>query len=90
MSDSVQYREPESCQESLRCVEAAEWRTARKLERGVMRVVPSPPGVKSIKSRYVYRRKYNKDGSIKKYKARLVALGYGQVSGVVCLTHLLL
>ena len=47
-----------------------------------MRVVPTPPGVKPIKSRYVYRRKYNKDGSIKKYKARLVALGYGQVSGV--------
>ena len=47
MSDSVQYREPESYQELLRCAEAAEWRTARKLERralierGVMRVVPT-------------------------------------------------
>ena len=89
MSDSVQYREPESYQESLHCKEAAEWRTARKLEkraliieRGVMRVMPTPPGVKPIKSRYVYRRKYNKDGSIKKDEARLVALGYGQVYGV--------
>ena len=88
MSDSVQYREPESYQESLRCEEASEWRTARKLERralierGVMRVVPTPPGVKPIKSRYIYRRKYNKNGSIKKYKARLVALDYGLVSGV--------
>ena len=88
MSDSVQYRKPESYQGSLRCLEAAEWRTARKLERralierGVIRLVPTPPGVKAIKSRYVYRRKYNKDGSIKKYKARLVALGFGQVSGV--------
>ena len=45
-------------------------------------MVPTPPGVKPIKSRYVYRRKCNKDGSIKKYKARLVALGYGQVSRV--------
>ena len=88
MSDSVQYRAPESYQDLLRCVEAAEWRSARKLERralierGVMRVVPTPPGVKPIKSQYVYRRKYNKDGSIKKYKARLVALGYRQVSWV--------
>ena len=88
MSDSVQNREPESYQESLRCKEAAEWSTVYKLERralikrGVMRVVPTPPGVKPIKSRYVYRRKYNKDGSIKKDEARLVALGYGQVYGV--------
>ena len=47
-----------------------------------MRVVPNPAGEKPIKSRYVYKGKYNKDGSCKKYKARLVALGYGQVLGV--------
>ena len=51
-------------------------------ERGVMRVVPTPSGVKPINSQYDYKRKYNKDWSIKKYKARLVALGYGQVPGV--------
>ena len=49
MSDSVTYMQPESYQESLRCYEAAEWRTARKLrlahiERGVMRVMSTPPG----------------------------------------------
>ena len=47
-----------------------------------MSVVPIPSGVSPIKSRYVYKRKHNKDGSIKKYKARLVALGYGQRSGI--------
>ena len=47
-----------------------------------MRVVPTPAGVKPIKSRYLYKRKYNKDGSIKKYKARLAALGYGLAPGV--------
>ena len=45
-------------------------------------MVPTPAGVKPIKSRYVHKRKYNKYGSIKKYKARLVVLGYGQVPGV--------
>ena len=45
-------------------------------------MVPTPAGVKPIKWRYVYIRMYNKDGSIKKYKARLVALDYGQVPGV--------
>jgi hypothetical protein len=42
----------------------------------VIEVVKTPDGVKPIKSRYVYKRKYHKDGSVKKYKARLVALGY--------------
>ena len=52
-------------------------------ERQVMRVVPTPPGALPIKSRYAYKRKYNnKDGTVKKYKVRLVALGYRQVSGV--------
>lgn len=32
-----------------------------------------------IKSKYVYKSKHKKDGSIKKYKANFVALGYGQV-----------
>ena len=47
-----------------------------------MRVVRTPMGVRPIKSRYVYKCKHNKDGSVKKYKARLVALGFGQVPGV--------
>ena len=47
-----------------------------------MRVVPTPSGALPIKSRYVYKRKYNKDGTVMKYKARLVALGYDQESSV--------
>ena len=47
-----------------------------------MRDVPTLPTARPIKLRYVYKRKYNKDGTVKKYKTRLVALGYGQVSGV--------
>ena len=88
LTDCADYREPEKFQESLDCAEHNEWRAARAQERRalqlreVMVVVPSPSGVKPIKSRYVYKRKYNKDGSIKKYKARLVASGYGQVPGV--------
>ena len=45
-------------------------------------MVRTPMGVRPIKSRYVYKRKHNKDGSVKKYKARLVALGFGPVPGV--------
>ena len=59
MSDSVDYREPETYQESLQCAEAPEWRRARKrecdalFERQVMRVVPTLPGLRPIKSRFV-------------------------------------
>ena len=45
-------------------------------------IVKIPTGVKPIKSKYVYKRKHNKDGSVKEFKARLVALGYGQVPGI--------
>ena len=64
---------------NLDCPEHQMWRAARAnerralQERGVMRVVPTPAGVKPLKSRYVCKRKYNnKNGSIKKYKSRLV------------------
>ena len=88
LTDRATYREPETYRESLDCPEHQEWRVARAIERralqerGFMRVVLTPAGIKPIKSRYVYKRKYDKDGSIKKYKARLVALSYGHVSGV--------
>ena len=67
MTDGAQCREPDTYQESLDCAERHEWRAARAAERralqdwGVLRVVPTPPGVKPIKSRYVYKRKYHKD-----------------------------
>ena len=59
MSDSVDYWEPETYQESLLCAEPPEWRRAKRdalFERQVMRVVPTLPGARPIKSRYVYKR----------------------------------
>ena len=88
ITDPSDYREPESYEESLQCSDADKWKEARRLERNalfqreVFEVVETPPDARPLKSRYVYKRKYNKDGSIKKHKARLVALGYGQQSGV--------
>ena len=87
-SEAESTRDPETHQQSLECKEHKEWKAARKRERDsilqkdVMHVVEIPPGVKPIKSKYVYKRKYDKRGRLKKYKARLVALGYGQVAGV--------
>ena len=41
-------------------------------------LVDAPKGVKPIKCRWVYKVKYNTDGSVNRYKARLVAKGYAQ------------
>lgn len=37
---------------------------------------------KIIGVKWVYRRKFNADGSVNKYKARLVVKGYSQVFGI--------
>ena len=41
-------------------------------------LVDLPPGVKPIGCKWIFKRKYNVDGTIDKYKARLVAKGVSQ------------
>ena len=41
-------------------------------------LVNAPKGVKSIGCRWVYKVKYNTDGSVNRYKAQLVVKGYVQ------------
>ena len=42
----------------------------------------SPPGYKSIGCKWVFRKKLRTNGSIEKFKARLVVIGYKQKEGV--------
>ena len=41
-----------------------------------------PPGYKPLSSKWVFKRKRKVDGSIEKYKARLVIKGYKQTEGL--------
>ena len=45
-------------------------------------LVDPPKGKDIIGLKWVYKTKYNEDGSIQKHKARLVAKGYSQQPGV--------
>ena len=76
---------PESFKEA---VNDPRWRESMQDEiralrnRGVWRVIPTPGGVRLIKSKYVYRVKKDWTGKVIKRKSRLVVQGFSQVEGV--------
>ena len=45
-------------------------------------LVPHLPHKKAIGCRWIYKVKYNVEGSVNRYKARLVEKGYAQTHGV--------
>ena len=77
--------EPRYYREAAKC---PEWVQAMKDELLAMNrndtwdIVPLPKGKKAIGSRWVYKVKHKSDGTVDRYKARLVARGYSQVEGV--------
>ena len=63
-------------------VQFSEWRAAIDKEIEALEVnnswslVPLPPSKTAIGCKWVYRIKYNEDGSIQKHKAMIAAKGY--------------
>ncbi|KAJ3698018.1 hypothetical protein LUZ61_001723 [Rhynchospora tenuis] len=85
LSAVTKEKEPNHFGEAMK---SKNWRDAmlaeiEALERNnTWSVEDLPPGKTSIGCKWVYKIKYNSDGTIERYKARLVALGNRQVEGI--------
>ena len=81
--------EPQTLKEAVNftITEGLMWKEAIKseidsiLHNQTWELVDLPPGCKPLSSRWVFKRKRKVDGSIDKYKARLVIKAYRQVEG---------
>jgi hypothetical protein len=51
---------------------------------GTYSYLPKPSGVRSLPVKWVLKCKYNLDGTVNRYKARLVALGFLQMIEIDC------
>ena len=80
--------EPQSLKEALEGPHAKQWMEAIKaewdaiVERGTFTLEMLPPGKRPVGCKWVFKVKTNTDGSLKRWKARLVAQGFTQIEGV--------
>ena len=45
-------------------------------------LVPRPKGKNVIRTKWIFKNKFNEDGEVKRNKARLVCKGYAQIEGI--------
>jgi hypothetical protein len=80
--------EPQSFKEVMSTPEAPLWKEVVNseiesiLQNHTWELVDLPPGCKPLGYKWIFKRKMKADGSIDKYKARLVVKGYKQKEGV--------
>lgn len=79
------HTEPTSYTQAMR---DPRWREAMRHEinaleeNGTWTLQSLPPGKRPIGCKWVFKIKYNSDGTVERYKARLVAKGFTQVEGM--------
>ena len=80
--------EPKNIKGALNGTHAAQWKEAMDSEytslvkNKTWALVPRPKGMNIVGCRWVYKLKRDGDGSINRFKARLVAQGFSQTHGV--------
>ena len=77
-------REPQTYKEVVKSTKGLMWKEANKreidsiLQNHTWELLDLPPGCKPLSSKWVFKRKRKVDGSIEKYKGRLVIKSYKQ------------
>lgn len=80
--------EPKTIRQAFNSTKATEWKKAVQSEYDSLmknetwELCTLPKDRKAITNRWVFKVKHNPDGSVNKYKARLVARGFNQVYGL--------
>ena len=80
--------EPRTVKEALESPDKSKWKEALDVEYkslvdyNTWELVEPPKGQNIVDSKWVFKVKYNADGSIERYKARLVAKGFTQKAGI--------
>lgn len=73
---------------AMQSADSIAWREAMQseidgfIDRKVFTLVPKPANSKTISCRWHLKKKFNLDGTLKKFKARLVARGFTQREGI--------
>lgn len=76
--------DPKTYKEAITSLDASFWKEAVKCEldsillNHTWELVELPKGCKPIKCKWIFKKKLRPDGTIDKFKARLVAVGYAQ------------
>ncbi|KAG8983720.1 hypothetical protein FRB90_005811, partial [Tulasnella sp. 427] len=79
---------PKTLGQALKLDDADEWQQAAQEEfdqlqkQGAWKLVDLPKGREAIGCRWVMTKKLNADGTVERYKARLVAQGFAQIPGI--------
>ena len=85
---NISLQAPQTIKEPLERPDAQKWQDAINLELNSLKknktwkLTPLPSNRTPISSKWVFKIKTNADGTIDKYKARLVARGFPQVQGI--------